>query len=79
MDARSRNQITKTETTMEKLTITLITGKEVTIERGSYVVRIFRDGMWQNVCAFPRTEDGYTLATSVVKYAHDAAYIRIAN
>ena len=64
---------------MEKLTITLITGKKVTIERGSYVVRSFRDGMWQNVCAFPHTEDGAACAASVVKYIDDAAYIKILN
>lgn len=61
------------------LIITLANGKKVTIEKGSYVVQIWYNGMWHNVCAFPNTVDGATLAASVIDHLDGTVQIQIFN
>ena len=61
------------------LTLTLASGKKVTIEKGSYVVQVWYNGMWHNVAAFPNTVDGAALATSVMDHIDGTAQIQIFN
>ena len=61
------------------LTLTLANGKKVTIEKGSYVVQVWYNGMWHNVCAFPYTKDGAALAASVMDHIDGTAQIQIFN
>ena len=61
------------------LTITLGTGKKVPIEKGSYVVQAWYNGMWHNVAAFPHTAVGADLAASVVEHIHCDAQVQIFN
>ena len=57
------------------LNITLANGEKVSIERGSYVIQAWYNGMWHNLCAFPNTKAGQAMAASVIEHVDGDAQI----